>query len=168
MSTDKVTPIPQVKGTPKRMRPRVLRISYYLIALVGLFHVLAGLYLSYTTEILSTIAPSLTVQPSVLGAIIEFFSGIFAIVAAFGLRRLVYWGVSSGIVFGAFEIWNGSLLSQVVQFALSASLNISFSNTYTNSLAFVFAALGILIIVLSAFSVFGIRRHRRVAGMMKG
>ncbi len=150
------------------MRPRVLRLSYDIIALAGIFHILAGLYLSYTTGILNIPALSLTVQPPILDAIIEFFSGVFAIVAAFGLRRLVYWGVSSGIVFGAFEIWNGSLLSQVVQFALSTSLSISFSNSSTNSLAIVFAALGVLIVVLSAFSVLGIRQHRKLAGMMKG
>ncbi len=167
MSQDKITPIPHPKGTPRRMRPLISRVTYYLVALVGIAHLLVGIYLYYEIGILSRSASALTLQPASLDAIIEFFSGIFAIVAAFGLRRLAYWGSLSIAVFGVFEIWNSNPLAQVIQFGLLTTLGITLSNPLPNLLILIFQALGILIVILSGFSFLGIRRHRRVAAELK-
>ncbi len=167
MSQDKVTPIPRVKGTPRRMRPLISRVTYYLVALVGIGHLLVGIYLYYEIGILGRSASALIVQPASLDAIVEFFSGVFAIVAAFGLRRLAYWGSLSIAVFGVFEIWNSSPLTQVVQFGLLTTLGITLTNPLPNVLILFFQALGILIAILSVFSYLGVRRHRRVAAELK-
>jgi hypothetical protein len=167
MSQDKVTPIPHAKGTPKRMRPVISRVTYYLVALVGIIHLLVGIYLYYEIGVLSRSASVLTLQPASLDAVIEFFSGVFAVVAAFGLRRLAYWGSLSIAVFGVFEIWNSSPVTQVIQFGLVTTLGVTVSNPLTNLFTLFFQALGILILVLSAFSFLGIRRHRRVASELK-
>lgn len=165
-STEKVTPVPRAKGTPKRMHPRVLRVSYFVIAVMGVFQIVAGLYLAYNAEILNSSAFSLSLNP-LLVAVVEFFAGVFAIVAALGLRRLAYWGILSGIIFGVFGFWNYNLLSQVVQSDLSKGLGISLSASSTNNVGFVFLGISILIVVLSAFSVLGVRQHRKMTGLMK-
>ncbi len=167
MSQDKITPLPHVKGTPRRMRPLIARVSYYLVALVGIFHILVGIYLYYAIGILGQSASTLTLQPASLDAIIEFFSGVFAIIAAFGLRRLAYWGSLSIGVFGVFEIWNGSPLTQVIQSELLTTLGITLSDPLPSVLILVIEALGILIVILSGFSFLGVRRHRRVAAELK-
>ncbi len=167
MSQDRVTPISRTKGTPKRMRPLVSRVSYLLVAILGLLHILAGAYASYETGILGTSAPLFTLQPPLLVAVIEIFSGIFAIVAAFGLRRLAYWGALSIAVFGVFEVWNSNLLTEVIQFGLTTTTGITTLGSLSASLILIFQAAGVLIVILSGFSYIGIRRHRRVTGELK-
>ncbi len=167
MSQDKVTPISRTKGTPKRMRPLISRVSYYLVAILGLLHILSGAYVSYETGILGSSAPLFTLQPPLLVAVIEVFSGIFALVAAFGLRRLAYWGTLSIAVFGVFEVWNSNLLTEVIQFGLTTTTGTIASNSLLTGFMFIFQAVGVLIVILSAFSYIGIRQHRKVAGEWK-
>jgi hypothetical protein len=168
MSTEKITPVPRVKGTPKRMQPPLLRVSYYLVAILGILHILAGLYLYYEAVILNNPAPLLSLQPAALDSVIEFFSGIFAIVAVFGTRRMEYWGALSVAIFGVFEAWNASLLSQIIQYALSTSLGVAFASASASQLSIVFDSLGVIVVLLAAISILLIRRHRRIAGLMKG
>ncbi len=167
MSQDKITPLPHVKGTPKRMRPLIARVTYYLVALVGILQILVGIYLYYEIGILGQSASSLTLQPASLYAVIEFFSGVFAIIAAFGLRRLAYWGSLSIAVFGVFEIWNGTPLTQAIQFGFLTTLGITLFNPIPSGLTLFMEVLGILIVILSGFSFLGVRRHRRVAAELK-
>ncbi len=167
MSQDKVTPISRTKGTPKRMRPLISRVSYYLVAILGVLHVLAGAYVSYQTGILGSSTPLFTIQPPLLVAVIEIFSGIFAAVAVFGLRRLAYWGALSVAVFGVFEVWNSSLLTEVIQFGLTATTSTTTLGSLPTSVILTFQAVGVLIVILSGFSYIGIRRHRKVAGELK-
>ncbi len=167
MTQDKVTPVSRVKGTPKRMRPLISRVSYYLVAIIGLLHLFAGIYLFYETGIIGRAASTLTLQPPSIDWIIEVFSGIFAIIASFGLRRLAYWGSLSIAVFGVFEIWNGSPLTEIIQFGLTTTLGITLASPLPSSLVLTFRALGVLIAILGGFSFLGIRRHRRVASEVK-
>lgn len=164
--SDKVTPLPHPKGTPKSMRPLIPRVTYYLIGIVGIIHVFMGLYVYYETGVLGLVAV-FSVQPATLAAVIEFFSGIFGVTAAFGLRRLEYWGVLSTAIFGVFELWNGTLLSQTIQFGLSTNLGITVSSSLQGTLAFIFQVLGVLIVILCAISLIRIRQHRRVARELK-
>ena len=169
MSEEKVTPVPRTKGTPKRMRPLLLSVTYYLVAVVGILQILTGLYLSYETGILGRSASSfISLQPPTLVTVIEFFSGIFAIVAALGLRRLAYWGGLSIAIFGVFEFLNSGLLTQIIQFGLFTTLGMTLSNPLSYALTLILQGLGVLIAILSGISSLGIRRHRRVAGLMRG
>jgi len=149
------------------MRPLISRVSYYLVALVGLVHILVGIYLYYEIGILGRSASALTLQPASVDAVIEFFSGVFAIIAAFGMRRLAYWGSLSIAVFGVFEIWNSAPLTQVIQFGLLTTLGVTLSNPFPNLLILIFQALGIIVLILSVFSFLGVRQHRKVAAELK-
>ena len=149
------------------MRPLISRVSYYLVAILGLLHLLAGAYVYYETGILGSSAPIFALQPPVLVAVIEIFSGIFALVAAFGLRRLAYWGALSIAVFGVFEVWNSNPLTEAIQFGLINNAGITSFGSLPAGLTLVFQVLGVLIVILSGFSYIGIRQHRKVAGELK-
>ncbi len=168
MSEEKVTPVPYAKGTPKHMRPLLLGVSYYLVAVLGIFAILIGLYVYYATGILGLPASILSLQPPILNSVTEFFSGIFALVAAFGLRRLAYWGGLSVAVFGVFEYWNSNLLTEMIGFSLSAILGITVTSSLHSTITLILEVLSILVIILSGISLLGIRRHRRVAGQIRG
>ncbi len=167
MSQDKVTPITRTKGTPKRMRPLISRVSYYLVAILGLLQIIAGGYVSYENGIGGIYAPIFALQPPLLVAVIEIFSGIFALVAAFGLRRLAYWGTLSIAVFGVFEFLNSNLLTEVIQFGLTTTTGTTTLGSLPAGLILTFQVVGVLIVILSGFSYIGIRQHRKVAGELK-
>lgn len=149
------------------MRPLISRVTYYIVAILVLLHILAGIYLSYETGILGGSAPLFTLQPPLLVAVIEAFSGLFALVAAFGLHRLAYWGALSIALFGVFEIWNSFILTEVIQFGLTNTTGTTTFGSLPADLTLIFQVLGALIVFLSGFSYIGIRQHRKVAGELK-